>query len=280
MKTFREAFLQKWPKYGKLVNDYSDANYLEEANWSDITKLGLSNFVDYLEETKAQSSVRTYCAMLKSVLNLYSDEVDLPRDYSKILSCKGSPSQNVYLTSDELLSVIAYNPLSDTERYVRDVFCICALVGCRHSDGVKLTRENIVADRIVYVSQKTKVKAEVPLSDAVIRLLNDLDEHDIRSYKLSDNTYNKNIRDICRNCGITQKVKLFRHGIDCEGEKWEYISSHSARRSCASNLYVLGCDLLTISKILGHTSIETTKNYICAPMNLNERVMNYFKQFK
>ena len=175
MKTLREAFISKYPKYEKLVNDYADANDLEEANWSDITKLGLSNFVDYLEETKAQSSVRTYCAMLKSVLNLYSDEVDLPRDYSKILSCKGSPSQNVYLTSDELLSVIAYNPLNDAERYVRDVFCICALVGCRHSDGIKLTRENIVDDRIVYVSQKTKVKAEVPLSDAVLRLLDDLD---------------------------------------------------------------------------------------------------------
>ena len=280
MKTFREAFLQKWPKYGKLVNDYADANDLEEANWSDITKLGLSNFVDYLEETKAQSSVRTYCAMLKSVLNLYSDEVDLPRDYSKILSCKGSPSQNVYLTSDELLSVIAYNPLNDAERYVRDVFCICALVGCRHSDGIKLTRENIVDDRIVYVSQKTKVKAEVPLSDAVLRLLDDLDEHGLRTFSLSDNTYNKTIRYICQYCGITQKVKLFHHGIDTEGEKWEYISSHSARRSCASNLYVLGCDLFTISKVLGHTSIETTKNYICAPMNLNERVLNYFKQFK
>lgn len=280
MKTFREAFIQKWPKYGKLVNDYADANDLEEANWSDITKIGLSNFVDYLEETKAQSSVRTYCAMLKSVLNLYSDEVDLPRDYAKILSCKGSPSQNVYLTSDELLSVIAYNPMDDTERYVRDVFCICALVGCRHSDGIKLTRENIVSDRIVYVSQKTKVKAEVPMSDAVLRLLDDLDEHNLRTFRLSDNTYNKTIRYICQYCGINQKVKLFRHGIDTEGEKWEYISSHSARRSCASNLYVLGCDLLTISKILGHTSIETTKNYICAPMNISQRVLEYFKQFK
>ena len=167
MKTFREAIKSKYPKYEKLADDFSEANGLKDADWKDITKLNLANFVDYLEETKAQSSVKTYCAMVKSVLNLYSDEVKLPKDYAKILSCKGSPSQNVYLTSDELLSVIAYNPLSDTERYVRDVFCICALVGCRHSDGVKLTRENIVADRIVYVSQKTKVKAEVPLSAAV-----------------------------------------------------------------------------------------------------------------
>ena len=279
MKTFREAIKSKYPKYEKLADDFSEANGLKDADWKDITKLNLANFVDYLEETKAQSSVKTYCAMVKSILNLYSDEVKLP-NYAKILSCKGSPSQNVYLTSDELLSVIAYNPLSDTERYVRDVFCICALVGCRHSDGVRLTKNNVIDGRIIYVSQKTKIKAEVPLSDAVIRLLNDLDEHDIRSYKLSDNTYNKTIRDICRNCGITQKVKLFRHGIDCEGDKWEFISSHTSRRSCASNLYVLGCDLLTISKILGHTSIETTKNYICAPMNISQRVLEYFKQFK
>jgi integrase len=280
MRTFREAFVTKYPKYGKLIDDFTYANDIDDPDWNDITKISLSNFVDYLEESKASSSVKTYCAMLKSVLNLYSDEVALPKDYAKILSCKGSPSQNVYLTSEELKEIIGYYPSNDTERYVRDVFCICSLVGCRHSDGIKLTRENVVDGRIVYISQKTKVKSEVPLSGAVIRMLDDIDSFNLRDFKICDNTFNSTIRNICQKCGITHKVKLFRHGIDCEGEKWAFISSHSARRTCASNLYILGCDLFTISKILGHTSIETTKNYICAPLNLNERVMNYFNQFK
>ena len=64
MKTLREAFISKYPKYEKLVKDYADANYLEEANWSDITKIGLSNFVDCLEETKAQSLMNKFVVLL------------------------------------------------------------------------------------------------------------------------------------------------------------------------------------------------------------------------
>ena len=80
MNTLIEAFHEKYPKYDKILRDFEQANELEIANWSDITKLSLSRFVDYLEDNCSQSSVKTYCAMFKAVLSLYSDEVELPKE--------------------------------------------------------------------------------------------------------------------------------------------------------------------------------------------------------
>ena len=151
MKTLRNAFIQKYPKYEKLVDDYERANEIENADWDDITKLGLTNFVDYLQENMAQSSARTYCAMLKSVLNNYSEEVDLPKDFMKILSLKGCVSQNTWLTDEEIEKLIKYDPENPTERIVRNQFVIECLTLARHSDIIKFTKDNVVGDRLVYV---------------------------------------------------------------------------------------------------------------------------------
>jgi integrase len=277
MKTLKEALESKFPKYGKIVDDYATANSLEKAGWKDLTKVGLSNFVDYLEENMAQSSVKTYCAMLKSVMNLYSDEVNLPSDYAKILSVKGCVSQNTWLNDEEINLLIKYEPQGTIERLVRNQFVIGCAVGARHSDIVKFTKENIIGNSFVYVSQKTHIKSEVPLSPIVVKFLDDIEYVD---RTVCVDTYNDTIRHICKLCGINQRIKLFRRGIDMEGEKWQFISAHSSRRSFASNLYLRGADLLTISKLMGHSDVSMTCHYVVAPPRLNDKIIAYFSQFK
>ncbi len=276
MKTFKEAFVAKYPKYGKLVMDFAKANDLNEVEWQDMTKVNLANFVDYLTENVAPSSAKTYCAMLKAVLSLYSDEVALPKDFAKVLSLRGCPSQNTWLTDDEIYKLIAYNPESPTEHLVRNQFVLEAVTGARHSDVIKFTRKNIVDDTLVYVSRKTHIKASIPLAPVVVRFLKEID---FISREVSTVTFNLILREICRKNGITEQVKLYRHGVDCEGEKWQFISSHSGRRSFASNLYLRGADLLAISKLMGHTDVKMTQGYIVCPPRLNDEILNYFKQF-
>jgi len=277
MESLRECFEKKYPKYVKLVDDYASANSLDNADWDNITKVGLSNFVDYLEDNCAQSSCKTYSAMFKSVLSRYSDEVELPKDYEKILSVKGCISQNTWITDDEIERIISYNPIGAIEQIVRNQFILEATTGARHSDIIKFTKSNIVDDRLIYVSQKTHIKSEIPLSGVVVRFLDDLE---FVNRTICPNTFNKYIRQICKNCGITQKVKLFRHGIDCEGEKYEFISSHSGRRSFATNLYLRNADLYSISKLMGHSDVSTTVGYICCGPRLTDKVLAYFKQFE
>ena len=253
MKDLRTAFLAKYPKYEIILNMYSKANDCP-ATWENLSKVRLQTFVDYMEERLAPNSVRQYAAKLKAVLNLYNEEVELPKDYNKILSVKNVRSTNVWLTDEELERIITYAPKNTNEQLVRTQFLIGAFTGCRHSDYTRLNNRNIVGGMISYVSLKTKTHATVPLKPIVKELLTNLPKEEV-----SDPTFNNNIRNICRKAGITEAVKVFKAGKEVEGEKWEFVSSHTARRSFATNLYLRGADLYSISQMMGHASVEMTQ---------------------
>ncbi len=271
--SLRECFLRKYPKYEIILRLFEEANNCP-VTWRNLSKVRLQMFVDYMSQRLAPNSVRQYCAKLKAVLNLYNEEVNLPRDYEKILSVRMVKSTNVWITDEELARIILYIPTNANELLVRNQFLIGCFCGARHSDFTNFDSTNIVNGMLVYVSQKTKIQAIVPLKPIVAELLTSTENREV-----TEPTFNDNLRKICRNCGINEQVKIFKAGKDVVGEKWEFVSSHTARRSFATNLYLRGLDIYTISRFLGHKSVEmTAQNYICcAVKDLPEAVMNYFE---
>lgn len=280
METLRSVFLNKYPKYEKVLRMFEEANGCE-CTWDNMTKPKIHAFVVYLSERLASSSVKTYTSMFKSVLNLYSDEVELPKGFSKLLSVKKEDPLNTFLTDVEIERISKYDPVNDTERVVRNWFLLGCVTGARHSDYIQFSKENIIGDCLVYVSQKTKIRTEIPLSPIVLRIFEENERYKLNGKVVSYVTFNEVIRHICRKCGIVERVKLFKAGKNVSGEKWEFISSHTARRSFCTNLYLLGCDLYTISKLGGHSSVTMTEKYISVGIrHLNEKVMCYFRGFK
>lgn len=280
METLKEVFLKKYPQYGKVLRVYEEVNEVE-CTFDSITKPRLYNFVQALNERVAINSAKTYCAMLKSILNLYSDMYSFPKGFEAILTLKKDATQSTWLTDDEIKTLLAYNPINETERAVKNCFLLGCLTGARHSDYIEFTEDNIVDGRLIYVSRKTKIKAEIPAAPAVLRILKENREYGINERKVSDVTFNDTIRSICRRCGINKRIKLYQAGEYITGEKWEFISSHSARKSCATNLYLRGADLYSISRMLGHSSVTMTETYICCGLReLSDKIMGYFNGFK
>ena len=149
-----------------ILNMFEAAN-LCDATWENLTKVRLQKFIDYMGERLSPNSVNQYAAKLKSVLNLYADEVLLPRGYAKVLTPKKVTSTAVFLSESELQKLIDYTPKNERERYVRNMFVTCAFCGMRHSDAVRLNESNINGDSLQYVSVKTKIQAIVPLKPIV-----------------------------------------------------------------------------------------------------------------
>ena len=130
------------------------------------------------------------------------------------------------------------------------------------------------------MSKKSHTRAEIPLSPVVERIIEDNEANDLTG-EVSDVTFYKTIRVICKNVGIDERVKLYQAGKYIGGEKWAFISSHTARRSFATNLYLRGADLYLISKLMGHSSVSMTEGYIvCGLRDLPEKVLQYFQTFK
>lgn len=245
--------------------------------WKHLTKLNLSKFRNYLLNELSPGSAKTYCANLISVLNLYKDEVIIPcRDFAKVLSVKAQKSTNVFLTVEELERLKNYSPQTKTQSDILDRFLLQSWTGCRFSDMMQLTKENISEmdgkKYLSYTSEKTKITAVLRCSPMVANIIERLPEIKIYSHQ----TYNNVVRFICEYCEINIPVKLYQAGEIVTGEKWKFISSHTARRSFATNLYIKGIDILSISKMMGHTNTKQTEGYICAPITENKALDDFF----
>lgn len=274
--TLKEAFSMKYPASPNILKMFEEANKCD-ATWENLTKVRLQRFVDYMGERLSPNSVNQYATKLKAVLNLYSDEVILPRGFAKVLTPKKAAVQNVYLSETEIQRIASYIPKNDREALVQAQFIIGVLTLARHSDFIHFDEGNIIGSNLIYVSQKTKIQSSIPVSPALLRFLKAQKEIMGKGVTVSDDSFNDIIRRICARCGIDEPVKLFQRGVTAVKPKYKFVSSHTARRSGVTNLYLRGLDLLTISKIAGHTDSRTTMGYVCCGIReLPQEARDYF----
>ena len=280
----QEAFLHKYPKTAQKICAYFEEATGQEADFENLTKPNLARFVDYLQDHLAGTSVKTYLAQLKAVMNIYSEDFDFPKGWEKMITVKDDESQSTYLTETEIQRIIDYKPDTLTKATVQQQFVLGCLTGARHSDYSKFTEKNLTQHgTLVYVSQKTHTKAELPLSPVAKSILFAKGTPFAQAYKrtVSDTTFNEVIRTICKQCGINNQIQLYRRGEFWTGEKWEAVSTHTARKSFCSNLYLRCRDLYLVSKLAGHKDVSMTERYICVGMeSMTDAAMAYFEQFK
>ena len=84
--------------------------------------------------------------------------------------------------------------------------------------------------------------------------------------KTNSQIVNEDIKLICRKAGITHKVehKSNKGALVVTDliEKFSLISTHTARRTGATLMYLEGLDTLSIMKITGHKTEKEFKKYI------------------
>lgn len=193
------------------------------------------------------------------------------------------PVDNVYLDLDELKLIhdldIEKAILSDTvskkakegdniprriaalER-ARGLFLIGCYTGLRVSDFSRL-RDAHIGRFITIKTQKTGTSVVIPIHPVVREIIN-------RGFDLSDTItdqkLNGHIKELCRLAGITQEVLINRNvggqNVEVVMSKYQLVSSHTARRSFATNAYKSGVPTIAIMKITGHTKESTFLKYI------------------
>ena len=98
--------------------------------------------------------------------------------------------------------------------------------------------------------------------------------------------FNKYIKEVCREVGFFDKIegelmntntRRKERGIY---EKWQLISSHTCRRSFATNLYLMNFPTLSIMKITGHTTEASFLKYIkVTPKEHAEKLLAHWEAY-
>ena len=186
----------------------------------------------------------------------------------KTIKGKKEKVENIVLTEAELDKLAALD-LSGNERLrnVRDMFLISAYSGFRHSDVNNLTTNNINREKgLIRIHQiKTGGLVEVPLHKNLLRILDD--RNFTLPHPVSSTNYNKYIKECCFLAGLKDKVEIKKVIAGKRKlqtyEKWQLVTSHTARRSFATNLFLRGVPEELIMSFTGHVSRASFYKYIC-----------------
>lgn len=209
-------------------------------------------------------TIRSYITKIKTVMLAASREGYLVDFSINEFRLKKEESTAVYLTSAEIERINSLSIKPDNSA-IRDRFLIGCCTGLRFSDYSKLTISSISNGSISVRTQKTGARVIIPVHwivEDVLKRNNGI----FPPLLTSQQNFNKRIKLICRKAKITEAVTVeIKRGNKIEKhkkKKYELIGSHTARRSFATNMYLLGVQTAKIMLFTGHTTEESFFRYI------------------
>lgn len=181
----------------------------------------------------------------------------------------------VYLNKEEINDLRSLN-LSRRDSAIRDYFELLCLSGLRVNDALNLTSNNIKiiegVPMIVYKQMKGQkvhaFKISYPIQDIIDRW--DGFPNESQGIKISVHLMNIKIKLLAKVAGIDTIIK--------GRPKWDWITSHTGRRSASTNAFLDGMPIWQIRlMILNHSNDKQTEDYIKAE---NPEIIAHFSNKK
>lgn len=234
-------------------------------DFEDFDKALLQSFVAFLQSLNlATNTIAHKIISLKALLR-EAVERELT-DNTRWQSFKHvtEETESVALNEKELEQIRKCN-LSRHPRLaeIRDLFLMECWTGLRFSDIIKLRPEHIQGDMIVVQQQKTNNYVTIPIHPVFKEIW---ERYRGIPLTISNQRFNDNLKKVCMAARINESVlkSITRGGkkITTQYKKWQLISSHTGRRSFATNLYKSGFPSISIMHITGHKTETSFLKYI------------------
>lgn len=240
-----------------------DTHY--EITFDSINYQFYQQFRNYcIAQGKVNNTVSRYVKDLKAVLRWCKKQgVDIHPDVESFTAKWETPS-DIALTVEEL-DTLEMLDLSHSSRLenVRDLFIIGCCTGLRWSDLSRLRAEHIQNGNIVIHTQKTRDDLVIPILSRVQRVLDKHPHFNFRS--ISAQKFNDYIKEVCREAGFTDIVIRTNHSgsrtVEEKGAKWEFVASHTMRRTFVTIAKQLELDDHVVMTITGHKSLSNFRKY-------------------
>lgn len=282
-------------KTGKLISKTSigvyqnTLNILEEYQNTCRRKISfetidLDFYHDFTEHltTKKSHSINTIGKLIKNIKVVMNDatETGINKNLafkSKRFIAPSEKSFSIYMNESELKEIYNIN-LTDHKKLdvVRDLFLIGCYTGLRYSDYTNIKPENIdIKNNLLkIVTKKTDTPIAIPLHTVVNSILkkynyvlpksisNQKTNEYLKELGIREKEWEKAKKTKCLHVTVTKVITKGGMETHTNKKKYELLSTHTARRSFATNLYLSGFPSISIMKITGHTTEKSFMKYI------------------
>lgn len=267
---YAKESIKNWQQFRRVFLDFYRIRPFE---WDDINETLADRYISYLESIGYMKyTLDKHISLFKTIVGVAERQGlhnnHLAASYLKSPQIREEDkAKEIYLTKDEL-SALYEMPLEGFEEQVRDVFLIGCFTAMRFSDYSRIKKENIgftnSGTKVIRIKQeKTAGTVVIPILDERLETL--LKKYDYNVPEVLDQSLNRTIKEICKRLSNTvpslgkkertvlnlkerrsemearkKGIELFKY--DEQGfpirPRWELVASHTARRSCITNMYL------------------------------------------
>lgn len=231
----------------------------KQPTFDDINYAFCESFIEWMSKRDLCANTRgSHVKFIKAAMNeAYKNKLHRNEDF-RTFRKETEQVDAVYLTNDEVTKV-AELPLCGSYGLARDIFILGCHTGMRFSDYSKLSINDISDGVIHYITQKCKTPVDIPAHPRVIEVLN---KYGGTIPSLSGQKFNAYIKVVCKEAGIRESILVRKGGKHVRHEKWELVSSHTARRTGLTNMYKAGIPTYRCMMISGHKTEQVFFNYL------------------
>lgn len=303
--------IKAWSSLRKMFEEFYTAlsEIGKKPTWTNLSGDTYIEFVSHLEECEYMpSTINKYIITFKALINmaaeneLHSNLAPLKK-FHKIKVKDEEQAARIYLTDEEIDALYKMQLEEGSLRcYVRDIFLCGAYTGQRISDYNNLTADNFRKseakgyDVVSLTQKKTGNKVVVPVLNS--NLLNIVEKYKYNLPRVHDVVLNKEIKNILKELSktvtsLTEKIPTMltikekyaeqkgntTFERDSSGNvvkaRYDLVSSHTARRSCVTNLYLSNkYSVAEIMSISGHKTEKAFREYIrCSADTIAEGII-------
>lgn len=283
--------ISAWKQFARVFVDFYDRHPFE---WEQIDKRLVNRFLSYLEELDYMKKTRN--KYMKNFKQIISDAEKVGYHTNHVaknlihkLNVKESDkAREIYLTKEELDAFYDMK-LEGTEEIVRDLFLIGCYTAQRFSDFTSIN-ENCIGTTAKGVKvirmeqQKTGNLVAIPIVDERLEAL--LKKYNYNVPYITDQALNRTIKEIGYELSKTvpqlavREITLLKKQeklAEAAGEvsferdkfgnvvkpRWAMISTHTARRSAITNMYLSGkYTIPQMMSVSGHVDERTFRDYV------------------
>lgn len=233
------------------------------------------------------NSVGAFVSVLKIFLKKAKERgYTIANDLDNFTKTK-EESISVALSEEEIEKLVAFDFSKDKRlENARDLMILGLWTGLRVSDVMALPNIDPESKFIEVEPQKTRntsgTKVVIPLHHHIKEMIRKRG----MPKPIIECSFNKFIKEVCKAVGFNDdvegmlmnpKTKRKERGVF---KKWQLISSHTCRRSFATNLYLMNFPTLSIMKITGHSTEASFLKYIkVTPKEHAEKLLAHWEAY-
>lgn len=206
--------------------------------------------------------------LLKQFINAAFQDGYIKNANYKTVKAEWEEADNVYTSWEEIEAIKNLEiELASTEDKVRDLYVFNCYCGLRFSDLCRINKFSFYKEneqlRVKIRQKKTDAIVKFPILPSAEKILL---KYDYSLPVLSEVTFNSKLKNICFRAGLTQ-LETIRETRGGKAEirvvpKYMLVSSHTGRRSFATNFDEDDVPLKEIMAVTGHSSEKSLRVYI------------------